>query len=64
MLGTPRNELIEIDYMAKKSESPEAWLLEIEFREVWLPKSQCEIDEENSTILVPKWLCDEEDLHP
>lgn len=64
MLGTPRDELIPIDYDALITSTDEAWLLEIDDRQIWLPQSQCEIDEENSTILVPKWLCDEEDLHP
>ncbi len=64
MLGTPREELLEIDYDALLTESHQAWLVEIDGRQIWLPKAQCDIDENGSTIDVPAWLCEKEDLHP
>lgn len=64
MLGTPRDELQTIDYDALIHEGEQAWLVDIDGRELWLPKSQCEIDEDDSTIEVPQWICDEEDLAP
>ncbi len=64
MLGVPRDELLTIDYDALIHTGEQAWLLDIAGRELWLPKSQCEIDEDDSTIEVPRWICDEEDLHP
>lgn len=64
MLGIPRDELQTIDYDALIHSGEQAWLVEIDGRELWLPMSQCEIDEEAGTVEVPQWLCDEEDLHP
>jgi len=64
MLGIPRDELLTIDYDALLHEGEMAWLIEIDGRQVWLPKSECELDEDDGTIEVPKWICDEEDLHP
>lgn len=39
-----------------------AWLMTIEDEQVWLPKSQCEWDENEGTILVPEWLAIEKGL--
>lgn len=64
MLGTPRDELLPIDYDALITETDEAWFVEIDGRQLWLPKSQCDIDENGSTIQIPAWLCEEEDLSP
>lgn len=43
-------------------ETSSAWLLSIDNEEIWLPKSQCEIDRQDETIYVPEWLAIEEGL--
>jgi hypothetical protein len=37
-------------------ETPKAWLVEIEHREHWLPKSQCTLSDDNKHIEIPNWL--------
>ena len=64
MLHTPRDELLTIDIDAVIHTGEMAWLVRIDERELWLPMSKCELDEEAGTIEVPQWLCDDEDLHP
>lgn len=39
-----------------------AYLVEIEGDEYWLPKSQCDIDEDDQTIEMPNWLAREKGL--
>jgi hypothetical protein len=42
------------------AETDEAWLVEIDLEEHWLPKSQCEFDGENASI--PLWLANKKDI--
>lgn len=40
-----------------ETETDLAWLFEIDGGEqVWFPKSQCELDDSQTSILVPLWL--------
>lgn len=39
-----------------------AWKLKIDKDELWLPKSQCELDEDEKCVLVPKWLVEKKGL--
>ena len=46
-------------YQRIKTETDEAYLFIIsDTQEVWLPKSQIEIDEEDKEIYLPTWLHD------
>ena len=39
-----------------------AWLLKFDSEQVWLTKSQCDMDEDDWTIEVPTWLVEENGL--
>ena len=52
-----------IEYEKIITETKKAWLLKIERDvEVWLPKTECEIDTTDNTILVPLWIISEKGL--
>lgn len=53
---------LDINYDELVTETEAAWLLSIDGREVWLPKSQCRIYEKTKVIYVPEWLATERDL--
>jgi hypothetical protein len=48
------NKLIGITAFIR-AETPRAWLVNDGAREVWLPKSQCEHNDDN-TFTMPEWL--------
>jgi len=52
--------VLPFDDILKETDS--AWLLDFGYIEVWLPKSQCEMDEDENTIEVPEWLAIEKEL--
>jgi len=39
-----------------------AYLLDVDGEEIWLPKSQVDIDGPSMTLFIPKWLMDEKEL--
>jgi len=39
-----------------------AWLLRFDNEQIWLPKSQCDIDERTKEIDIPEWLAIEKGL--
>lgn len=45
-----------------KWETKKAWLVVMDERELWFPKSQCEINVKNKIITVPEWLAIEKEL--
>ena len=46
-----------------RTETPRAWLINDGKREVWVPKSQAEVDEDHGTIItMPEWLAKEKGL--
>ena len=49
-------EKIEIPFDRILQESDLAWLLDLGDDEVWFPKSQCELDEDNKFIEVPEYI--------
>ena len=55
-------EMYEINYDKKEHETDKAWLFIFEDKKVWLPKSQCELDELNKIINVPVWLVEEKEI--
>ena len=56
------NNLVPIDYILIKTQTPRAWLLNIHNELFWLPKKLCEINEETSTIFIPAWMAKEKGL--
>jgi len=57
-----RSNVIDIHYDELLHETYNAWLLEIWDEEIWFPKSQCDLDEENKTITIPEWLAEKKGL--
>lgn len=51
---------IKVDTLVRETEL--AWLLAIDGDEVWIAKSQGELDEANSEVTIPEWLADEKGL--
>ena len=56
------SEMVEVEYDDLVHQTDRAWLLMIDGYETWFAKSMCDIDEEASTIEVPRWIAEEEDL--
>lgn len=44
------------------TETPAAWCLRFDGRDVWLPKSQCSVDEDEGLAEVPMWLVKKQGL--
>lgn len=57
-------ETVEIAYDEHivEAETADAWLLEIDDKRVWFPKSRCELDEKRKTVELPQWLAEKKDL--
>lgn len=56
-------EYVEVDFDELIRESDSAWLIRTaDGDEVWLPKSQCELDEDDNRVDVPEWLAIEKGL--
>jgi len=53
---------MEIPFDEIVTETDAAWLLDVGDDKIWLPKSQCDIDEDDNTIEVPEWLAIEKGL--
>ena len=51
---------IKVDTLVRETER--AWLFAIDGDEVWIAKSQGELDEANSEVTVPEWLADDKGL--
>ena len=59
------NELADLKYTLRKKEVDEhrgAYLLTIEGKDVWIPKSLAELDEDDMTVTVPLWFAQEKEL--
>lgn len=58
-----RGEMVEVFVERLVRETSAAWLVETaDGEEVWLPKSQVELDDGESVVRVPEWLAIEEGL--
>lgn len=56
-------ELTIIDFDEIKHQTDNAWLLIIDKKEVWFPKSICQIDDPKENIIcVPEWMAIEKGL--
>jgi hypothetical protein len=57
------NDLVDVDgQVLTESRSGLAWLFHNGTTKVWLPKSQCEWDEETKKMTMPEWLAIEKEL--
>lgn len=54
--------VISFDEHILEAETADAWLLEIEGKRIWFPKSRCDLDEKRKTIELPEWLAEKKDL--
>lgn len=50
---------ITVEYDEVKAETSLAWLVDFGDVEHWLPKSQCDIDRETSTIAIEEFIYNE-----
>ncbi len=56
-------EYPDFDYIEIKSQTPHAYLFKCEDDiEVWIPKSEIELNEENNTFNIPLWLAEKKGL--
>ena len=58
-------EFPDFDYDHIAAETDKAYLFDIDGdggREVWIPKSQIELDELNKSFNIPQWLAEEKEL--
>lgn len=55
-------EMFEVCYDSFVSESPDAWLVEVDGVDIWFPKSECQIDKRGKTIDIPMWMARREGL--
>lgn len=60
--GDSSSQIEYFDYDQLAVETNQAWLVEIDGEEMWLPKSQCELDRKAKTIGVPVWLAEKKGL--
>jgi hypothetical protein len=58
-----KSSLVDIACFVR-TETPRAWLINDGHREVWIPKSQCEVQGEgkNTVIVMPYWLAHSKEL--
>ena len=56
MANSFSDEHVEIEYDEIVEEREKAWKLWIGYDEVWLPKSQCYLDEKRGLVGMPHWL--------
>jgi len=49
-------EIIVVEYIRIVTQTHLAWLLETTEGNIWFPKSECTIDEDNQVLELPEWL--------
>lgn len=59
-----RESLADVEYDFVKLDDPakKAILFRIEGKDVWLPRSQIEVDEDQKMVTMPEWLATEKEL--
>lgn len=61
------DEMLEIRYLSLLRQTSAAWQFDVvnedmdELR-IWLPKSRCELQEEQKIVMVPRWLVEKNRL--
>lgn len=60
-----RSDKVDLRFIEERVETPKAYLLVMSTgEEVWLPKSQIEVDWDKGVVRVPRWLAEEKELLP
>lgn len=60
-----RSEKVMLPFTEERVETPRAYLLVMATgEEVWLPKSQVEVDWDKGMVAMPRWLAEAKDLLP
>ena len=58
-----RSEPVTLKFVEERVETPRAYLLVMETgEEVWMPKSQIQVDWDRGTVTLPRWLAEEKQL--
>lgn len=60
--GSEKDEIVDLEYEALKARTVSAALFVFGGKDVWLPFSQIEIDEEQQSVTMPEWLAFEKGL--
>ena len=55
-------EVVEINFDEVIKETALAYLIRIDEDEIWLPKSQCDMDQAGHVVDIPEWLALDKDL--
>lgn len=55
-------KLVDLEVERWLTETPKAWLLQIEGKRVWLAKSSCEFYEDDGIVTMPQWIAIEKEL--
>jgi len=61
-MNDDRDEKFEIVYEKIEHHTEKAWLFIFGDKKVWLPMSQCDLDNGNKIVHVPTWLIEEKHL--
>lgn len=58
------SDIVDVDYSVIKIDDPKykGILFKIDGKDVWLPRSLIEVDEDDKTVAMPKWLAQEKGL--
>jgi hypothetical protein len=56
------NYFIEFPVQAVLMVTDKAWLVVINRREEWVPKSLCHMDQQNESVRVPIWLAEKKEM--
>ena len=57
---SPKN--VEVVYSKIVATTEKAYLLDIGGKELWMPKSHCELDEETHTAFLTDWIAEQKGL--
>lgn len=52
----------DIDYEEIVKETPLAYLFKVDGVNVWVPKSECELHEDDKQFNIPRWMAKEKEL--
>lgn len=58
--SSPKN--VEVTYNKLVAETDKAMLLDIGGKEMWMPKSHCEIDEDSKTAYMTDWIAEQKGI--
>jgi hypothetical protein len=53
---------IDIEEVVINNDQYKSWLIKVEGEDYWFSKSICELEEEQSVIFIPLWLCEKKGI--